>query len=191
MLKKILRYCGFLLLASGAGCALVSTPERVQTRLYDLEMIKAAPVSRLSVDFGSFRNLAGAGTPMLVREKNGVLLQDDANRYLMLPELLVKRRLLDLFPAAVTDDAILVHGVICRFEIDRAEGKARFAVDYESLYGHKRVVFRHTFEEALAENSGPAAAAAMEKCVIASARRLAGELAGLKAASAAKEERRK
>ena len=89
MWKKLLRHFGILLLTGTYGCALMSTPEKIQVTEYDLGTVKSAPASaKLGVEFGAFRNLSGAGTPMLFREKDGSLwftLHSPNDKYLERP----------------------------------------------------------------------------------------------------------
>lgn len=177
MWKKFLRHFGILLLAGTAGCALVGTPEKVRVTEYDLGTVKAPPVStKLGVEFGTFRNLSGAGTPMLFRDRDGSIVQDDRSRFLLLPEHLVRRRLVELFPAPVSDDDIRVNGTLERFEIDRGDRAGRLVIDYEVSCQGRRRTFHHAVRTPLDGDTGLDGARALEKCVITSAGKLAGEL---------------
>ena len=168
----------YLLLAGTAGCALMGTPGKVRVTEYDLGMVKTAPASaELKVEFGAFRNISGAGAPMLFREKNGSLVQDDSCRFLLLPEHLVRKRLVELFPASASEDDIRVSGTLNRFEIDRGARTGRLAVDYEVSWKGKHRTIHHAVETPLDGDTGLDGARALEKCVITSARKLAGELA--------------
>ena len=178
MWKNLLRYCEVLLLAGTAGCALMGTPGKVRVTEYDLGMVKTAPASaELKVEFGAFRNISGSGAPMLFREKNGSLVQDDSCRFLLLPEHLVRKRLVELFPASASEDDIRVSGTLNRFEIDRGARTGRLAVDYEVSWKGKHRTIHHAVETPLDGDTGLDGARALEKCVITSARKLAGELA--------------
>ena len=178
MWKKLLRHFGILLLTGTYGCALMSTPEKIQVTEYDLGTVKSAPASaKLGVEFGAFRNLSGAGTPMLFREKDGAIIQDDRCRFLLLPEHLVRRRLVELFPAPASEGDIQVNGTLNRFEIDRGDRAGRLVIDYEVSWKGKHRTFHHAVEAPLDGDTGLDGARALEKCVIASAGKLAGELA--------------
>lgn len=177
MWKNLFRYFGVLLLAGTAGCALMGTPDKVRVTEYDLGTVKAPPASaKLGVEFGAFRNLSGAGTPMLFRDKDGAIVQDDSCRFLLLPEHLVRRRLVELFPAPASEDDIRVSGTLNRFEIDLGDRAARLVIDYEASWKGRQRTLHHCVETPLDGDTGLARAQALEKCVIASARRLAGEL---------------
>ena len=177
MWKNLLRHFGALLLAGTAGCALMGTPEKVRVSEYDLGTVKAPPASaKLGVEFGAFRNLSGAGTPMLFRGRDGAIVQDDRSRFLLLPEHLVRRRLVELFPAPVSEDDIRVNGTLERFEIDRGDRAGRLVIDYEVSWQGRRRTFRHAVRTPLDGDTGLDGARALEKCVITSAGKLAGEL---------------
>ena len=177
MWKNLLRHFGVLLLAGTAGCALMGTPEKVQVTEYDLGTVKAPPASaKLGVEFGTFRNLSGAGTPILFRGRDGSIVQDDRRRFLLLPEHLVRRRLVELFPAPATEEDVRVYGTLNRFEIDKGDNAARLVVDYEASWKGKHRIFHHTVQTPLGGDTGLDAARALEKCVISSAGKLAGEL---------------
>ena len=177
MWKNLFRYFGALLLAGTVGCALMGTPDKIRVTEYDLGTVKAPPAStKLGVEFGAFRNLSGAGTPMLFRGKDGAIVQDDSCRFLLLPEHLVRRRLVELFPAPASEDDIRVSGTLNRFEIDRGDRAARLVIDYEVSWKGRQRTFHHSIETPLDGDTGLAGAGALEKCVIASARKLAGEL---------------
>ena len=192
MRKNLLRYFGVLLLAGTAGCALMGTPGKVRVEEYDLGTVTASPVStKLGVEFGAFRNLSGAGTPMLFRGKDGSIVQDDGCRFLLLPEHLVRRRLVELFPASASGDDVRINGTLNRFEIDRGDRAARLVVDYEASWQGRHRTFHHAVETPLDGDSGLDGARALEKCVIFSAGKLAGELELFKKEVAAAERKRK
>ena len=192
MRKNLFRYFGVLLLAGAAGCALMGTPDKIRVTDYDLGTVKAPPASaKLGVEFGAFRNLSGAGTPMLFREKDGSIVQDDSRRFLLLPEHLVRRRLVELFPAPVSEDDIRVSGTLNRFEINRGDRTGRLVVDYDVSWKGRERTFRHAVETPLEGDTGLDGAKALEKCVIASGRKLAGELELFKKETVAAEGKRK
>jgi len=192
MWKNLFRYFGVLLLAGTAGCALMGTPDKVQVTEYDLGTVKAPPASaKLGVEFGAFRNLSGAGAPMLFRGKDGSIVQDDSRRFLLLPEHLVRRRLVELFPAPATEDDIRVSGTLNRFEIDRGDRTARLVVDYEVSWKGKQRTFHHSVATPLDGDTGLDGAKALEKCVIDSGRKLAGELERFRKETVSAEGKRK
>ena len=192
MWKSIFRYFGALLLAGTAGCALMGTPDKVQVTEYDLGTVKAPPASaKLAVEFGAFRNLSGAGTPMLFREKDGSIVPDDSCRFLLLPEHLVRRRLVELFPASASEDDIRVNGTLNRFEIDRGDRTGRLVIDYEVSWKGRQRTFHHSETAVLDGGTGLDGARALEKCVIASARKLAGELERFRKEAVSAEGKRK
>lgn len=176
MRNFLMKGCACALLAGTAGCALMCTPERTAVVEYDLGTAKTSPVSSGAVDFGTFRNISGAGARILYREKDGTLTQGEGMRFIILPEQLIKRRMLELFPGSCDENSPRVDAMLCRFEIDRRSSAARMSMEYSVTVGGRSKFFRHVLEAPVGGKNRNAEVAALEECVIKSARRLAGEI---------------
>ncbi len=164
---------GMLLLS---GCVL-SQHAYVEPADYDFSG-DSAPVSSRAVRFGVFGNYSGSDRRFLVHLGEGRFQCDEYKRWLMIPEMLLKRRLSLFFP--VRPDS--VHGklsidcTIYRFEFDLERKKARFCAEYTLRDGSRVLVLRHEFSAPFRSGSGAALAAAMSRCVALSAKRLSGEV---------------
>jgi hypothetical protein len=166
-----------LLLFCTAGCSWLSAPVCSEPRLYDLGAQKDLPVlSSVPVEFRSFTDVTGSGVRFLVRDGGGQVRLDAANCFAAPPGQLIRRRLIELFPAAFSDEAVRVSALLSRFECDRQRGAVLLAIDYQLLFSKQRKALRHRIEVKLSKFDGPAIAAALETSVIRSAQRLAGEV---------------
>lgn len=174
MLKKMMFFIQTGAAALAGGCALWSTPAAVIPAEYDLGIRGDAVVAAKAV-FGGFSNFSGAGRPLLVRESGGELREDGTSRFILLPEVLIKRGLTEMFSAPVDDAAVRVSGKLWRFEYDKISRKVRMVIEYEIRKNGRSKVLRHDIS-APADGSGKSCSAAFGQCVVISARRLAAEL---------------
>lgn len=159
------------------GCSIFSAPEVANASLYDLGNEKIV-IKDVRIRINGFTNLSGAGTPMLIREKSDVLSEDDDNRFILLPEVLIRRKFTEIFTAPATDGSAKISGRLWRFEIDKRSSRARMVMEYELILDSRTVLLRHDISHPVGQ-SGRERAAALEKCVINSAHRLAGEITTL------------
>lgn len=159
-----------------SGCSLMQKPEYSVPSFYDLSAQKAAPVVSAPAEFRSFADVTGNGTGIVSRTAGGKVTSDDLNRFTAPPVQLIRRRLIELFPPAPAQTSLKVSGTLSRFEIDRGSRSARLALDYQLLCHGRSRALRHRIRVPLKGESGEMCAEALESCVIASARRLAGEI---------------
>ena len=179
-------------LAWGAGCSLLSTPEYKEVAFYDLAAEKGVErITSVPAEFRSFSESGGNGVRFPVRESGGRVRFDSCNCFAAPPAQLIRSRLIGLFPAAYSDDAVKVNALLNRFECDRQSGKTFMSIDYQLLYNKQKKAVRHELETKVSKFDGPGIAAAFEKTVIRSAQRLAGEIMVFKKQCAGKKEKRK
>ena len=112
---------------------------------------------------------------MLSRGENGVLKEDDTNRFILLPEQLIRRKMTEMFIESSEKDAVRVSGRLWRFEIDHRDSMARFFMEYELRQKENSLILRHNIILPAGGNALEHAIA-LERCVIKSARQLAGEI---------------
>lgn len=163
-----------------AGCSLIMPADRSEPALYDLSASQVPQVQSEPVVFSSFTDLTGNGLRIAFRQPEGKVFFDDCSRFSAPPGQLIRRRFTELFPPSSSQEPFRVSGVLTRFEADRESRRALMTADYHITRGGTCKVLRHRMECGMKEDTPAAAAAALEKCVINSARRLGRELSALK-----------
>ena len=122
----------------------------------------------------NFRNLAGADRRFLFRYKGNRMHNDEFNRWLLSPELMLERFLREEFNGTGKTE-VRVRGVITSFEFNAEKHLAVLAVDFTLYSGEQSISFKAKSEKRFARDSRDlpqAAADAMEKCISS----LAGQL---------------
>lgn len=170
-------FCAGAVLFS-SGCALLTSPAYTEPAYYDLAAAdEKIPVSA-AVELGLFADRSGNGTRIVTRSADGVKISfDEYNRFTASPALLVKRRLAVCFvpEKKLNSQKVTVSGELLRFEYLAGQKKVRAVIDYRLECSGNTVKIRQTLEEQCV-SSGAAAAAGFEKCIVRSAKELAGEI---------------
>ncbi|MBS1368530.1 MAG: hypothetical protein HPZ91_01125 [Lentisphaeria bacterium] len=157
-----------------AGCALIST-SYVEPAEHDMT-VSENPLSEVRFEIGTFRNLSGSDRRFLYREKNGRMISDDYNRWLLSPDLMVERQLHKALSPEETRSSgrngtfARISGTIYRFDFDRERRKAILSVDYTvRVFTDRKPVRSESMnvktEETIRGNTPDAAAAAMSECM--------------------------
>ena len=151
------------------GCILF--PESyIEPAEFDLTASDSAEKTRemlpVPLVFGTFRNLSGSDRRFLVRLKGEKLQSDEYNRWLLIPEQLVMRRLGEaLSPQPEQGEPMRIDAEILRFEFDRSRSEAFFAARF-TVRSDGGAVFVDVAERSnLADSTPETAAAAMSRCV--------------------------
>lgn len=169
------------ILAMSGGCSLLSKPHYKETAFYDLGAQKDVPhISSVPVEFLPFSDATGNGVRFLIRGVGGGVRLDAYNCFSAPPAQLIRRRLIELFPASFSDGSVKVSGSLNRLECDRERGSALMAIDYRLSCNKQKKAVRHRIETKALRFDGPGIAAAFEKAVIISAQRLAGDVSAFK-----------
>lgn len=161
------------LLFSG-GCMLFQNRYE-EPHVYDLGGgLEKAVSLPCKAEFVSFRNLSGADRRFLVRVSGNGLVNDEFNRWLVSPELLLERFLRQSF-VSCGDVPVKIRAVITGFEIDRRSNTAILSADFTLRSGGRSTTFSSRVQEPFSASGSAvsgAAAEAMKRC----AAKLAGEL---------------
>ena len=160
------------------GCVLFSAPGYTEPACYDLGSSDEKIPAAAAVELGLFSDKTGNGTKMVSRSADGVKISsDELNRFSASPALLVKRRLAVCFAPEkkLNREKVSVSGELLRFEYLASEKKVRMVIDYQLEYKGNTMRTRQDLEEKVS-GFGAAAAAGFEKCVVRSAKALAGEI---------------
>ena len=174
-MKKSLFAFTSVFLALCSGCSWLGTPEAVEPRTFDLGALNEKEISAPPVEFRSFSDISGNGMRIALRRGDGSVTFEKNSRFSAPPAQLIRRRLTELFPVkSGSAPFIRVSGTVSRFEIDRKNNEALLLIDYELRLGDESKGVRHRITSKV-EQGTDAAALALEKCVVGSARRLAGE----------------
>ena len=164
-----------MVLFSFAGCAFMGRPLPVEPRCFDLGALNEKAVEAPAVEFRSFTDISGNGLRIPRRSAEGTITFEENCRFSAPPAQLIRRRLTELFPVTAATEAVRVSAVLSRFEIDSASNSARVLIDYRFSCGEQMKGVRHDITCKIGSGRN-AAAGAMEKCVITSARRLGQEI---------------
>lgn len=191
MKKTAFGVLSLVLLLGAAECSFLSTQEYKEVAFYDLSAEKNLPrITSVPVEFRSFTDGTGNGVRFLIREPGGRVRLDSYNCFSAPPAQLIRRRLVELFPAAFSDDSVKISAILNRFECDRQKGVALMAVDYQLSCNKQKKALRHQIEVKIPVFDGPGIAAALERSVILSAQRLAGEVTAFRKQCAAIKEKK-
>lgn len=178
MQQFILVLCALCTTVLFCGCSILPEPAYSEPMRYDLgSAYEKVPVPA-NVELGLFADQCGNGTRMVTRSVDGLKISyDEYNRFSAVPALLVKRGLaVCLVPEkGAALQKVLLSGDLLRFEYLSRGKKVRMVIDYELKCGGKVRKIRQDLEEKVT-GPGAAAAAGFEKCIIRSARLLAGEI---------------
>lgn len=166
-----------------AGCGIFTSHGYREPADYDLlparqtRLVPAAPIR-----FGVFSNISGAGIRMLERRKDGKMSLDEYNRWLLPPEQLLRRGMIELFlPVTDREATIQIYCQLLRFET--CENKAVLELEYILRSASKEMITMHRFETPLTGKDGSAVARAMSGNMVRSAEKLNGEIAAFAGAA--------
>lgn len=170
MNRKLLLSGIFVCLSCFTGCIGSSS----ETRFFTLGDNGTEQSLPCRVTVSRFRNLSGADRRFLYRCQNNRMQNDEFNRWLLDPELLLERLLRSKLGGAGHGE-VRVRCVITAFEIDTVRNIAVLAGDFTLSCGENIQTFRVREERKFSAESGDIAAAsadAMNQCASA----LAGKL---------------
>lgn len=188
MLRHLLVLSAVSIFLFLGGCGLLKSPSYTEAHSYDLGSSDEKVPAPVNVELGLFTDKSGNGNRMVIRHADGVRIShDEYNRFSASPALLVKRRLAVCFAPVNTPQKLAVSGDLLRFEYLAGKKVVRMVIDYRIDCNGKKRVLRQELEEKVS-GSGSAAAAGFEKCIVQSARALAGEI-GAFAKECAKEKK--
>ncbi|MDR0932066.1 MAG: ABC-type transport auxiliary lipoprotein family protein [Victivallales bacterium] len=170
---KKLYFCA-LLLPLLAGCAFMSV-SYIEPTEHDLK-IAENPLSEIRFEIGTFRNLSGSDRRFLYQEKNGQMVSDDYNRWLLTPDLMMERSLHSaLSPSTMRQGGrdgtfARISGTIYRFDFDRQRRMAVLFIDYNvRVFVDRKPIKSESLnvkiEEPINGNTSDAATAAMSVCM--------------------------
>ena len=164
-----------MVLFSFAGCAFMGRSVPVEVRCFDLGALNEKTVEAPAVEFRSFTDISGNGLRIPRRSADGTITFEENCRFSAPPAQLIRRRLTELFPVTATSEVVRVTALLSRFEIDCTSNSARILIDYRLSCGEQTKGVRHDITCKM-EPGRNAAAGALERCVITSARRLGQEI---------------
>ena len=158
-----------LLAAAVLGGCIFFPESYIEPAEFDLtapEGAAAAEKLPRPVVFGVFRNLSGSDRRFLVRLGGEKLQSDEYNRWLLIPEQLVMRRLGEaLSPQPEQGEPVRIDAEILRFEFDRSRNEAFFSARFTVRSGESTLFVDAAERTTLADSGPEAAAAAMSRSV--------------------------
>ena len=173
MKKKNLLFSAAVLCAGLTGCIFGGSSSQPQIFSLRPGVEKRAKLP-CQVKFLLFRNLSGADRRFLYRQSENLVYGHEFCRWVLDPELMFERFLRESVQGEGNEN-VRVRGVITCFEFDIPGKRAVLAVDF-TLFGGERsrsfTLREEQFWDVESDETGVAAAAAMEKCSI----ELAGKL---------------
>lgn len=166
----------------GSGC-FFGQNDFVPPSDYDLAPSGNAAAMAVPVEFGTFRNISGTDRRMAVRRSGSRVEHDEYNRWLLPPEVMMRRLLAGNMPqnnsADAAADAVRVDCVLRRFDFDAAARKAQIAADFRIRYGNRIVRKSIAKSSPWQSDSAEARAAAMNDAAQAVAVEVRNIIAGL------------
>jgi hypothetical protein len=173
MMKKLILFPAGVLCLILSGCIFGGASSQPQIFSLGASAVKSEKLP-CQVRFLLFRNLSGSDRRFLYRYGDNQVRGHEFSRWVLDPELLLERFLREEVRGG-GNESVRIRGVITSFEFDVPEQLAVLAVDF-TLYGgelERSVSIRTVQKIASGDNeSGTAAAGAMEKCAL----ELAGKL---------------